>query len=142
MPSTSTSEKPITLAQLKVLKNLMAGREAGYHLSGRSAFGGLNSTLYSLIRNDLITPERQVTKKGYEAVALHAIRNHPLKALELVSDAIMSLHAARKIVETTRPDNIVKPTMIAHFTNVRVMDGMIRGLESRLNAMALDKPET
>lgn len=139
MPSTSASDKPLTAPQLRVLRNLMAGRDASHGLRGRSQFGGLNGTLFSLHQRKLIDRENQVTQAGYKAVALQGIKKRPLEMMELVSDAIVALQKARSLANDWMPDTADKSERAVHQLQLGAIDTAINDIVRRLNDLALPK---
>jgi hypothetical protein len=57
-------------AQLRVLRNLAAGRSAAAHCRSMSDYGGLTGTLASLYRNGWLVDNNKVTDAGLLAAGL------------------------------------------------------------------------
>jgi len=71
MPSMKkpTVDRPLTLAQRKVLRHLLAGRPANTGLSGMSEYGGLHTTLCALRRRGFLTLDNELTASGRDKAA-------------------------------------------------------------------------
>jgi len=65
-PKVVTAPK-LTVAQRKVLLNIAVGRDPGDGLQGRSAWGGLHRTLWSLRRHGFVR-DGKVTDAGRAAL--------------------------------------------------------------------------
>lgn len=53
----------LSAPQKLVLQNLVAGKSWDAHISGRSSYGGANSTLLSLTKNGLLIRTKKVTNR-------------------------------------------------------------------------------
>jgi len=58
----------LTGPQKAALKNIVNGRESGWGLSGRSAFGGHTRTMVSLYKAGFVDKNYEITQAGRDAL--------------------------------------------------------------------------
>jgi hypothetical protein len=65
--------KPLSIAQRRVMRNLLAGRSASAGVEGMSGYGGLQGTLMSLRRRGLLDDDNELTPAGLVALPGHTL---------------------------------------------------------------------
>ena len=66
-----TRERPLSSTQIRMLKNVRAGRDAFAHCKGMSEYGGADGTWRSLVRRGLLAwvdNDLVITAAGREAL--------------------------------------------------------------------------